>query len=43
MGQIDQTTQQNAALVEQTAAASMSLREQANALVASVDKFKVNI
>lgn len=42
MNEIDQTTQQNAALVEQTAAASMSLREQANALVTMVGTFKVS-
>jgi methyl-accepting chemotaxis protein len=38
---IDQTTQQNAALVEQGAAAAGSLKEQAQALVAGVASFKV--
>ena len=37
--QMDQVTQQNAALVEQMAAAAISLSSQANALVASVSVF----
>ncbi|MGQ0708938.1 MAG: methyl-accepting chemotaxis protein [Rhodoferax sp.] len=40
--QIDQTTQQNAALVEQTAAASQQLRTQAARLVESVQVFRLN-
>jgi len=36
IAQIDATTQQNAALVEEAAAAALSLREQAAALVASI-------
>ncbi len=39
--QMDQSTQQNAALVEQSAAAAASLREQANQLVAAVAGFKL--
>ena len=39
--QMDQVTQQNAALVEQSAAAAASLREQAQQLVASVAVFRV--
>ena len=39
--QIDDMTQQNAALVEQTAAASASLQEQAQALIASMSVFKL--
>jgi methyl-accepting chemotaxis protein len=39
--QMDQSTQQNAALVEQSAAAAASLREQANQLVAAVSGFKL--
>ena len=38
---IDGATQQNAALVEQTAAAAESLREQATMLVKAVDAFRV--
>jgi len=38
---IDSTTQQNAALVEQAAAAAESLREQARQLDASVAVFKL--
>jgi methyl-accepting chemotaxis protein len=38
---IDQTTQQNAALVEQAMAASQALRDQADALAESVAVFKV--
>ena len=39
--QIDQTTQQNAALVEESATAAASLREQADDLVAAVAQFKL--
>jgi methyl-accepting chemotaxis protein len=38
---MDQTTQQNAALVEQAAAAAGSLQEQAGSLVQAVSVFKV--
>jgi methyl-accepting chemotaxis protein len=41
IAQLDQTTQQNAALVEETAAASQSLDEQARHLVASVARFRI--
>ena len=37
---MDETTQQNAALVEQSAAAATSLRQQADQLVAAVAVFK---
>jgi len=37
---MDQSTQQNAALVEQSAAAAESLRQQAQQLVTSVSRFK---
>jgi len=40
MGQIDTTTQQNAALVEESSAASASLKEQARILLQSVEVFK---
>jgi methyl-accepting chemotaxis protein len=40
--QMDDVTQQNAALVEQAAAASQSLREQAGKLVQVVDVFKLD-
>jgi methyl-accepting chemotaxis protein len=40
--QMDQTTQQNAALVEQMAAAASSLRSQAQELVQTVAVFKLN-
>jgi methyl-accepting chemotaxis protein len=40
--QMDQTTQQNAALVEQMAAAASSLRSQAQDLVQTVAIFKLN-
>ena len=40
--QMDDMTQQNAALVEQTAAASASLQEQAQSLVASMSVFKLD-
>jgi hypothetical protein len=39
---MDQTTQQNAALVEQMAAAASSLKSQAQELVATVATFKVD-
>ena len=42
MGAMDQSTQQNAALVEQMAAAASSLKQQAQELVQSVSVFKVN-
>jgi methyl-accepting chemotaxis protein len=41
--QMDQTTQQNAALVEETTAASQSMREQSKALMKQVKSFKINI
>ncbi len=40
--QLDQVTQQNAALVEQSTAAAESLREQATALTGAVDVFRVS-
>jgi methyl-accepting chemotaxis protein len=40
---MDQTTQQNAALVEETTAASQSMRAQAQALMKQVKAFKINI
>ena len=40
--QMDQVTQQNAALVEESAAAAESLRTQADALVQAVSVFKIN-
>jgi methyl-accepting chemotaxis protein len=40
--QLDQATQQNAALVEETAAASQSLDDQARELVASVAAFQID-
>ncbi len=40
--QLDQMTQQNAALVEQSAAASESLREQASGLSRAVSQFKLS-
>ena len=39
--QMDQTTQQNAALVEEMAAAATSLNQQATELVATVETFKL--
>jgi len=42
VGQLDQMTQQNAALVEQSAAAAHSLREQATRLAAAVQVFKLD-
>ncbi len=41
VGQLDQMTQQNAALVEQSAAAAHSLREQAGRLAGAVQVFKL--
>ncbi len=41
VAQIDSGTQQNAALVEQTSAASASLREQAGRLERTVSGFRV--
>jgi len=40
---MDQTTQQNAALVEETTAASQSMREQSKALMKQVKSFKLNV
>ena len=42
MGQMDQVTQGNAALVEEAAAAAQSLENQAKMLVRSVDVFKLS-
>ena len=42
IGQMDQVTQQNAALVEEAAAASQSMQEQAGELAKVVSVFKVN-
>jgi len=39
--ELDAVTQQNAALVEETAAAATSLQEQARALAAEVSQFKL--
>ena len=41
VGEMDRMTQQNAALVEQSAAAAASLREQADRLQQAVSAFKV--
>ncbi len=41
ISELDRATQQNAALVEQSAAAAQSLREQADALARTVDTFKL--
>ena len=41
MGLLDQAVQQNAALVEQTAAAAQSLQQQTGHLVHSVGVFRV--
>jgi methyl-accepting chemotaxis protein len=41
LGQLDQTTQQNAALVEQTAAAAESLRQQATRLTQVMAQFRL--
>ncbi|MBI3808642.1 MAG: HAMP domain-containing protein [Nitrospirae bacterium] len=40
---MDQTTQQNAALVEETTAASQSMRAQAQALMKQVKGFRINV
>ncbi len=42
VGQMDEVTQQNAALVEQAAAAAESLEEQAHALAVAVGRFKLS-
>ncbi|MGM3176132.1 methyl-accepting chemotaxis protein [Dickeya lacustris] len=42
IGQIDVTTQQNAALVEESAAAALSLQEQAQTLAKTVSVFKLD-
>ncbi|MDD5030755.1 MAG: Cache 3/Cache 2 fusion domain-containing protein [Rhodoferax sp.] len=42
VGELDQMTQQNAALVEQSAAAAQSLREQAQRLEQAVSVFRLN-
>jgi len=42
VGEMDRTTQQNAALVEQSAAAAESLRQQAHALVQTVAVFRLS-
>jgi methyl-accepting chemotaxis protein len=42
ISEIDQMTQQNAALVEQAAAAAMKMREQANLLVSAMGNFKTH-
>jgi len=41
MGQMDQVTQSNAALVEEAAAAAQSLERQSRSLVGTVDVFKL--
>jgi methyl-accepting chemotaxis protein len=41
VNELDNVTQQNAALVEQTAAAAASLQEQAKGLAAEVAKFRL--
>jgi methyl-accepting chemotaxis protein len=42
IGQMDQVTQQNAALVEEAAAAAASMREQAASLAEAVSIFKID-
>jgi methyl-accepting chemotaxis protein len=42
ISQVDGTTQQNAALVEQTAAAACSLKEQSSRLAETIGKFKLS-
>ncbi|MNV20512.1 Methyl-accepting chemotaxis protein IV [compost metagenome] len=42
VNQLDQMTQQNAALVEESAAAAQSLREQASRLAGAVQVFKLS-
>ncbi len=41
MAQLDQVTQQNAALVEESAAAAESLRQQAQQLSETVRRFRI--
>ena len=41
LGQLDQSTQQNAALVEETAAAAESLRQQATRLTQVMAQFRL--
>jgi methyl-accepting chemotaxis protein/methyl-accepting chemotaxis protein-1 (serine sensor receptor) len=41
VSQLDNNTQQNAALVEQSAAAAQSLRQQADGLVSTVARFRL--
>jgi methyl-accepting chemotaxis protein len=41
VGQMDEVTQQNAALVEQASAAAQAMAEQAEALRTTVDVFKL--
>jgi len=41
VAELDQSTQQNAALVEQSAAAAVTLREQAQALTRSMERFQL--
>ncbi|MCP5710965.1 methyl-accepting chemotaxis protein, partial [Klebsiella pneumoniae] len=41
VGQIDTTTQQNAALVEESASAALSLQSQASVLAEAVSAFKL--
>ncbi|MEH0834441.1 methyl-accepting chemotaxis protein [Pectobacterium cacticida] len=43
IGQIDTTTQQNAALVEESASAALSLQAQASALTDAVSAFKIQL
>lgn len=40
--ELDRVTQENAALVEETAAASMALKRQAEALAAAVESFRLS-
>lgn len=42
IAQMDQMTQQNAALVEESASASMALKDQANSLTHAVSIFKID-
>ena len=41
VNELDRMTQQNAALVEQTAAAASAMKQQATALAAEVDRFRM--
>jgi methyl-accepting chemotaxis protein len=43
IGQMDQTTQQNAALVEEATAAAPQLREPADSLALAVGAFRLNV